>query len=55
MPYEVGFLVAATVACVAAARTMAINRGRAPQIWMWLGAFAGPLPLAILAFVPKRG
>jgi len=54
MAYEFGFLLAGTAVCVIAARSMAIKRGRAPRIWMWFGALAGPVPLAILAFVPKR-
>jgi hypothetical protein len=55
MLYEIGFLIAATAACVAAAQQMAVNRGRSPRLWMWFGALAGPVPLAILAFMPRRG
>ena len=32
---------------------MAVRRDRSAKLWMWLAAFLGPVPLAVLAFIPK--
>jgi len=37
-----------SVACVFAARRMALRRDRSPKLWMLLAALFGPLPLAVL-------
>lgn len=44
-----------TGCCVYAARTMALGLGRSRKVWMWAAALLGPLPLPLLALVPKRG
>lgn len=41
-------------ACAYFAQKMAVSRGRAPKLWMQLAASLGPLPLAILALLPKK-
>jgi hypothetical protein len=45
---------AVTVVCAIAAGRMAVHRGRSPRPWVWSVFFLGPLPLAVLAFVPVR-
>jgi hypothetical protein len=46
-------LVFALLLCVPLAGRMAVRRDRSAKLWMWLAAFLGPVPLAVLAFVPK--
>ena len=43
-----------TIACMTAARYMAIRQSRAPAAWSWAAAFLGPLPLVVLAVLPDR-
>ena len=45
--FLIAFLIVAV--SVIAAQRMAISRARSPRVWMWLAAFFGPLPLAVLA------
>jgi hypothetical protein len=51
---QVAVLVAAAAACVFAAGRMARAKGLPPESWMWWAAMLGPLPLLILALVPRR-
>jgi NO-binding membrane sensor protein with MHYT domain len=46
-------LVFALLLCVPLAGRMAVRRDRSAKLWMWLAAFLGPLPLAVLALIPK--
>ena len=46
-------LVFALLMCVPLAGRMAVRRDRSAKLWMWLAAFLGPLPIAVLAFIPK--
>lgn len=47
-------LLVLTIVCMAFARGMAVQRGRSPRLWMWLAAFFGPVPLAVLAVLRDR-
>ena len=46
-------LLVALLLCIPLAGRMAVRRDRSAKLWMWLAAFLGPVPLAVLAFVPK--
>jgi hypothetical protein len=39
--------------CIPLAGRMAARRDRSAKLWMWLAAFMGPVPILVLAFVPK--
>jgi hypothetical protein len=43
-----------TVLSVDLARRLAAHKGRARGAWMWSAAFLGPLPLLVLAVLPRR-
>ncbi len=45
-------LIGIAVVCVAAAQRLALRKHRSPGAWMWAAAFLGPLPLAVLVFLP---
>jgi len=47
-------ILALTVASVDLARRLAAHKGRARGAWMWSAAFLGPLPLLLLAMLPRR-
>jgi O-antigen ligase len=50
----IGFVVLlGLLLCIPLAGRMAVRRDRSAKLWMWLAAFLGPVPLAVLAFVPK--
>jgi len=56
MPLGIAILIVGSVMCMVIARLMATRRDRSPGPWMLWAALFGPLPLAVLAFVPaKRG
>jgi len=40
--------------CANVARRMALSRGRPPKKWALWAAMWGPVPLTILALLPKR-
>ena len=46
-------LIFALLMCVPLAGRMAVRRDRSAKLWMWLAAFFGPVPIAVLAFIPK--
>jgi len=46
-------LLFASLLCIPLAGRMAVRRARSAKLWMWLAAFLGPVPLAVLAFIPK--
>jgi hypothetical protein len=48
-----GAVVAASLLCIPLAGRMAARRDRSARLWMWLAVFLGPVPLAVLAFVPR--
>ena len=50
----VAILIVASGVCQVIAQRMAISQARSPKVWMWLAAFFGPLPLAVLAVIPAR-
>ena len=54
--FGLGFalFVAGTFVCVFFAGRMAGARARPPILWMLAAAFFGPLPLLVLAFLPKN-
>lgn len=37
---------------VTAAQHLALRKHRSPGAWMWATAFLGPLPIAVLVFLP---
>lgn len=53
--FGLGFalFVAGTFLCVFFAGRMAIARARPAILWMLAAALFGPLPLIVLAFIPK--
>lgn len=53
--FGLGFalFVVGTFLCVFFAGRMAIARGRPAIVWMLAAAFFGPLPIVVLAFLPK--
>lgn len=48
------FLALITILSMAAARRMAVVRGRSAQVWMMAAALLGPLPLVPLAALRRR-
>jgi len=46
-------LLVALILCIPLTGRMATRRDRSAKLWMWLAAFLGPVPLAVLAFIPK--
>ncbi len=50
---EFAVLLAGLLLCIPFAGRMAARRDKSAKLWMWLAVFLGPLPLAVLAFVPK--
>lgn len=50
----VAILIVAWGVCQFIAQRMAISRARSPKVWMFLAAFLGPVPLAVLAVIPAR-
>ena len=46
-------LLVASLLCIPLAGRMAARRDRSAKLWMWLAAFLGPIPIAVLAFIPK--
>ena len=48
------FLLAQLVVCVLVARLMAFRRQRSQRAWMWAAALFGPIPLGVLAMLPRR-
>ena len=44
--------IAIVVPSVAAAQRLAFRKHRSPGPWMWAAAFLGPVPLAVLVFLP---
>ena len=47
-------VLALTVVSVDLARRLATHKGRARGAWMWSAALLGPLPLLLLAVLPRR-
>ncbi|HMI98051.1 MAG TPA: hypothetical protein VK479_16200 [Micropepsaceae bacterium] len=50
---EIALILAGLLLCIPLAGQMAKRRGCSVKLWMWLAVFLGPLPLVVLAFVPK--
>ncbi len=40
--------------CMIAARRMAAARNRSQKAWMWWAVLFGPIPIAVLAVLPRR-